>query len=150
MKLVLILSLPLALAAQNIPKAPAIGPGGNVVSPDMPFKVTLNYVNTSCTSAKPCLLQVFRSACITPTNCPPNWIQISSGSAIATPSNKNTTWVVIDSDPSLSPNTAYFWRATNSYQKTPITYSPYSPAWKGVTGASTPSTPIVGVGNSVN
>ena len=148
MVLILVSAL-LFFAASSAPSAPQLGPGTNVISP-APFQVTLNYQNRSCTTTKPCLLQIFRARCKTPTVCPQNWVQIASGSAGATPTQTGTSWVVIDKDPALTPSTKYFYRATNSFQSAPTTYSAYSPQWSGTTGAGVPVAPTVGTGNNVN
>ena len=121
-------------------------------------QATLYYQNSSCTTATPCALQVYRAVCSSPTNCPgwgngAGWTRVSFGAGSASPTATGTTWVLYDQDPALKSNTTYIYVATNSYQSSPATYSPRSPTWIGTTGAgggSAPATPTVGVGNTVN
>lgn len=123
-----------------------------------PHQATLNWQNSSCTTGKPCSIQIYRATCSSTSTCPtyPN-------SAYATPPTATlavtisatatgTSWQAVDADPALADGTTYAWVSTNTYSSNPSQPSAPSAIWIGTTPLPPPpipNAPTVGGGNSI-
>lgn len=118
---------------------------------------TLNWQNSSCTTAKPCSIAVYRATCSSSSSCPP---YPNSGYAPpptaslgvqVTATATNTSWTVTDTDPNLGDGTTYAYVATNSFTSNPSQPGPPSAVWSGTTSAApnVPPAPVVGNGNQI-
>lgn len=120
-------------------------------------QAVLNWQNPSCTTAKPCSVQVYRAICTAPNGCPsyPNSSfqtpPTAALSVIVNASANMTTWQVTDTDPALADNTTYVYVSTNTYISNANNPGPPSAPWSGTTQSapSVPPAPLVGSGNNI-
>jgi hypothetical protein len=119
-----------------------------------PHQAVLYFQSTACTVSTPCLLQMFRASCSSPTTCPPwgnghGWQRISP-KITTNVSASGTQWVVVDS--LKQDGATYVYAATNIWMAGGSLSAP-SPLWQGTTSlpsAGIPPPPTLGTNNSVN
>lgn len=111
-----------------------------VTTPTGVHTAVVNWSSSSCRTASPCTLQVYRATCTSASSCPAYTVGSSAWKVLnmstglsSSVGSQSTIWTYTDNDAALVGSTTYAWIATTSYSGAG-TVSPASSAFIGTTG----------------